>query len=112
MDIGVQGKTVLVTGSSGDIGRATARLYGQEGANVIVTYYKNKTRAEETAQLVESAGGQAKVIELDVTRPDSVAQAVSSADDWAGVDILIITPWLPAGRRSHLKIAPLNNGQR
>jgi 3-oxoacyl-[acyl-carrier protein] reductase len=56
MDIGVRDKTVLITGSSGDLGRATAKVYAQEGARVVVTYHNNETGARQTAGLVAEAG--------------------------------------------------------
>ncbi len=50
MDLQMKGDVVLVTGSSSGIGRATAIACGAEGARVVVTYYRNRAGAEDTAR--------------------------------------------------------------
>ncbi|PSR31250.1 MAG: hypothetical protein C7B43_02455 [Sulfobacillus benefaciens] len=89
MDIGVQGKTVLITGSSGDIGRATAKLYAQEGARIIVTYHSNEEGARQTARIVNEFGAQAHIVHLDVGSESSVQGVMDEISEEGGVDILI-----------------------
>src|SRR5277367_6059626 len=65
------GKTALVTGGGGGIGRATARAMAREGARVAVADYAADTAAE-TVALVNAAGGQAITLTGDVTRDKDV----------------------------------------
>jgi len=60
MDLELNGKTALITGSSAGIGEAIARRLATEGANVIV-HGRNAERAEKVAASIRDAGGQAKV---------------------------------------------------
>jgi 3-oxoacyl-[acyl-carrier protein] reductase len=90
MDLGLKDCKVLVTGSSSGIGRATAIAYGREGASVAVTYYKNRPGAEETAQLVRQAGGQALVTAYDLGEPDSIrACAQQIRAEWGTLNVLV-----------------------
>ena len=49
MDLGLQGRAVIVTGGSSGIGAAIARAYGAEGADVAVAYHQNRDAAEAVA---------------------------------------------------------------
>lgn len=76
-------RAVLVTGSSSGIGRAIAVVFGREGARVAVTYHSNEDGAEETADLVREAGGDALVVRYDMTDQDSIEAAVQNVvDHW------------------------------
>jgi NAD(P)-dependent dehydrogenase (short-subunit alcohol dehydrogenase family) len=66
----VRGKTVLITGASSGIGRATALKLGAAGARVLLVA-RNKERLEEVAKLVERAGGTAVVLPADLTEAES-----------------------------------------
>jgi len=63
MDVGLAGKGVVVTGASGGIGAACARLFAAEGANVLVHYH----RGEERAAAVAAELGGAPVARADLT---------------------------------------------
>lgn len=60
-------KNILITGASRGIGRAAAKLAGARGWSVAVNYAGNREAAEETARLVQQAGGKAVVIQGDVS---------------------------------------------
>lgn len=65
-------KVVLVTGSSDGIGQTTAKLFGQNGYSVVVTYKANKVQAEETLADIKQKGSDGLVVQLDVTDEESV----------------------------------------
>ncbi len=69
----IKNKVALVTGGAMGIGKATALLLGQHGAKVMVTDI-NKEKGQETAQLINDAGGYAKFYTLDVSKKEAVTQ--------------------------------------
>jgi 3-oxoacyl-[acyl-carrier protein] reductase len=85
---GLEGRTALVTGASGAIGRACAVALAGQGARVVVAYGSDQQGAEETADLVKAAGGEPVVAQADLTAPDAAKALVAAAGD-AGVDILV-----------------------
>ena len=91
MDLGLAGKIALVTGASGGIGAATARLLAEEGADVVVCYHNNKRAAERTANAVSNAGPEAWLIQIDVADPASVTSALEEIRSHvSGVDAAIL----------------------
>lgn len=65
-------RTILVTGASRGIGRASASLCGQRGWRVGVNYAANAAAAEETVAAVRDAGGEAVAIAGDVRQEADV----------------------------------------
>ena len=51
MDLGLAGRVAVVTGSSQGIGRATALLFGSEGARVAVTCHRERDRARDPGRV-------------------------------------------------------------
>jgi 3-oxoacyl-[acyl-carrier protein] reductase len=90
MDLGLKDQTVLVTGSSSGIGRATAIAFGAEGARVAVTYHENRQGAEDTARKVQEAGGQAIVVHYDLAAADSIRSAIERIGEaWGALNVLV-----------------------
>ena len=71
----LDGKVAVVTGAGTGIGRATARLFAQEGARVVVAEL-DAAAGEQTAQLIVQAGGEAIAVTTDVTEPDSIQATI------------------------------------
>ncbi len=86
----LEGKRALITGADSGIGRATAILFAQEGADVAITYNTDAAGIAETASHVEAAGRRALVIRNDVGDPASVAATFDkAARDLGPLDILV-----------------------
>lgn len=86
----LEGKRALITGADSGIGRATAILFAQEGADVAITYNTDEAGIAETAARVEAAGRRVCVIQNDVGDPASVAATfAAAARDLGTLDILI-----------------------
>ena len=85
----VEGKVVLVTGAASGMGRATAELFADEGAKVIVTDLTLES-AEPVAAGIREAGCEAKAWALDVGDPDAIARVVAEvASEMGGLDVLV-----------------------
>src|SRR5512140_1375736 len=85
----VRGLTVLVTGAASGMGRATARVFAAEGANVAVTDYTAEG-AEAVAADITASGGSAKAWKLDVANRDDITAVVNDiARHFGGLDIVV-----------------------
>jgi short-subunit dehydrogenase len=79
----------VVTGDSGGVGRATARLLGERGAKVALLA-RGRDALEATKKEVEERGGQALVIPTDVSQFDQVQSAADAAErEFGPVDLWI-----------------------
>jgi NAD(P)-dependent dehydrogenase (short-subunit alcohol dehydrogenase family) len=82
-------QTVVITGASAGIGRATARLYGRRGARVVLIA-RGEAGLEAAAREVRQAGGWALPIPADVADSDAVQQAAEQAEsDFGPIDVWI-----------------------
>ena len=83
-------KVVLVTGASRGIGKAVAVAFAREGARVAINYRSNKDAAQETASLVEQAGGKAMVVQADVSvRGDCEKLVDQVVEKWGTIHVLV-----------------------
>jgi NAD(P)-dependent dehydrogenase (short-subunit alcohol dehydrogenase family) len=88
-DIDLSGRVAMVTGASGGLGAQFARTLAQAGAGVVLAARRVERLKTLRAEL-EAAGGDAHVVELDVTDPDSIKAAVAHAETEMGtIDILV-----------------------
>ncbi len=86
----LEGRTALVTGGAKGIGRACCKLLAQAGVQVAINYRSSQKQAEETAQLVESAGSVAHTIRADVSLPEQVKSMVVQVQEALGpIDLLV-----------------------
>lgn len=73
-------KTVLITGASRGIGRATAILFAKEGYNVVINYNNSAKKAIELAENLKQDGAQAIAIKADVSDMKQVKNMVSEVE--------------------------------
>ncbi|SDM48053.1 SDR family oxidoreductase [Sediminibacillus halophilus] len=99
----LQGKTAIVTGAGSGIGRASALRLAQSGAKVGLVDIKEENAAE-VKQAIGDAGGEAIIIEADVSEPIQVEQSVKKVlDTWGQLDFVFAN----AGVNGHL--APIED---
>jgi NAD(P)-dependent dehydrogenase (short-subunit alcohol dehydrogenase family) len=67
----LDGKVAIITGSASGIGRATAKLFAQEGAKVVVADYNEENGLQVQAD-IRQAGGEAIFLHTDVRVPEQV----------------------------------------
>lgn len=86
----LDGKCALVTGASRGIGRAIAVKLAAEGAKVALNFAGNVAAAEEVKKEIEAAGGEAILVQADVSDPVAVEAMIKSVTDAFGqIDILV-----------------------
>lgn len=74
----LQGKTILITGASSGIGRATAIECSKMGANVIITA-RNEERLNETYSKLDTSEGQIhQIIKADLNKADELQGIVDN----------------------------------
>lgn len=83
------GKVAIVTGASSGIGKATALLFAQEGANVVLTA-RRLDKLEEAAAACRACGVEALAVQADVTHlEDCVRVTEQTVKTFGRIDILV-----------------------
>jgi len=83
-------KIALVTGSGRGIGRAIALYFAQNGADVVVNFFRNRAPAEETAQEIEKLGRRALLVKADVGDLDDLKRLFDETEkEFGGLDIFV-----------------------
>jgi 3-oxoacyl-[acyl-carrier protein] reductase len=89
MDLGLQGRTAVVTGSSKGIGKAVVLELAREGANVVAAARGAEALAE-VAAAAEGLPGAVVTVAVDCGTPEAPRQVVEAATEHFGpVDILV-----------------------
>ncbi len=97
-DFNLDGKTALVTGASGGLGRQFAGVLAAAGARVAVCA-RRMDKVTETVAGIEAAGGKAIGVEMDVTDSASVAAAFEAVEEQAGpVTVLVNNAGVAEGK--------------
>ena len=89
MDLGLAGKTVIVTGGNGGIGRGITLAFAAEGANVVIAA-RDVQKSEETRRDAAGLQGRVECMATDVTSRASVAALVDATlERLGGIDVLV-----------------------
>src|SRR5437588_3747884 len=91
MGVELKGRTALITGAGRGIGRATAARLARDGARIAINYKGNADAAAEAKALVEKGGGEATLIQGDVSVDGDAENVVKAALAFGGgrLDILV-----------------------
>lgn len=89
MDLGLTGRSVIVTGASGGIGRGLVLGFAAEGANVVIAT-RDEKQGLKVAEAASKSPGEATLIRTDVTNWESVCATVAETKRRFGtVDVLV-----------------------
>lgn len=83
--LGLDGKTVVVTGAGGGIGQALAHAFAGQGARVVLL----DRDTQRTAPLAETLGGGALALACDLSRAEEIAAAAETVEAEGGADVLV-----------------------
>lgn len=90
MDKPLAGRVAIVTGSSRGMGSATIKLLASQGAKAAVCYVRAKDLAEQVAEEIRAAGGEADAFGADLTTPEGAEWLVNSViERFGGLDVLV-----------------------
>jgi len=86
---GKHGRTAIITGAAGGLGREYARILAQKGWNLAVVDI-DPTALDETCDIVRAAGGESQPHQLDVTDPEQWRTLLATLQQgWPKLDLLI-----------------------
>ena len=77
----LKGKSAVVTGASRGIGREIAAQLAARGADVAINYRSSDTEANEVAEAIRAQGGQALVIQADISEPEQARTLIRQVHD-------------------------------
>ncbi|MQY80643.1 MAG: enoyl-[acyl-carrier-protein] reductase FabL [Dehalococcoidia bacterium] len=84
------GKVALITGGSRGIGRAITLKLAEEGADVVINFFRKKSTAESTAQEARDRGVKAHIIKANVGEPEQIGSMFDEIESQFGrLDILV-----------------------
>jgi NAD(P)-dependent dehydrogenase (short-subunit alcohol dehydrogenase family) len=90
------GKSIIVTGAGSGIGRAAALLFAREGGRVLAADITDAV--EETADMIDKAGGTGHAIRIDAGNEEDVIRAVAVACEYYdGLDVMFANAGISGG---------------
>ena len=92
--LSLQNKTVFITGGAGHLGTAMCEALAELGANIVIGSRDKEKSNSVTKKLSEEFGVQASAVQLDITNPESIEEALLVIEkDYGGLNILINNAW-------------------
>jgi len=90
-------KSMLITGGSRGIGRATALRVARQGWSVTINYLADEAAALETARMVHDLGGQATTVQADVSaEADVIAMFDAALTKFGRIDAVVVNAGIVA----------------
>ena len=90
MDLGLTGRSAVITGGSQGIGKATALELAREGANVLICSRSEDVLNAAESEIKQVASGEVLSMRADVTAPEDIESVIAHAEkSFGGLDILI-----------------------
>jgi len=90
METGLGGKVVMISGAGRNMGKVTALMMAEEGANLMLCTRRSKELLEETAHEAEALGAKVVTGLCDVANPDQVQELVGKGLEHFGhIDVLV-----------------------
>lgn len=83
-------KIILITGGSSGIGKTTALMFAQSGADIAITYKDNKNGADEVINKIQKLGQKAIAIQADLINENEAKNVINkTVEEFGKIDILI-----------------------
>nr|WP_255700207.1 glucose-1-dehydrogenase [Lactobacillus sp. S2-2] len=80
----LKGKVAVITGGNSGLGAAIAQRLGQEEVKVVINYNRNTDSANDTKKIIEDNGGEAVIVQGDVSKEETADKLVKAAVDTYG----------------------------
>ena len=92
--LSLQNRTVFITGGAGHLGTAMCEALAELGANIVIGSRDKEKSNSITRKLSEEFGVQASAVQLDITNPESIEEALLVIEkEYGGLNILINNAW-------------------
>ena len=102
---GIKGKKVLITGASGGIGSAIARLFSSSGAIVGLHYHQNEKEAKRIFTSIRKNKGKAELFKVNLLDSEERSELIKSfVKTFGGIDILINNAGGAIGNKHFLEL--------
>jgi 3-oxoacyl-[acyl-carrier protein] reductase len=86
----LSGRVALITGATGDIGCAVARLFAEHGADVVVHFAQKRESAEALAEEIRQLGRRALTVQANVaSAPDVESMVAQTVETFSRIDVLV-----------------------
>jgi NAD(P)-dependent dehydrogenase (short-subunit alcohol dehydrogenase family) len=90
----LEGRSAVITGAGDGIGKAIAKRFASEGANVLIAELNAQKGAAVAAELSAAYGVKARFVQTDVCQKNQVEDMIQAAvDQFGSVDILVNNAW-------------------
>ena len=90
MDLGLRGKVVVLTGGSAGIGQAAARLFGEEGAKIVIASRTQESLDGVARDVRQATGAEIEPMACDIRDPAAIDRLLAAAVQcFGGIDIVV-----------------------